>query len=188
MIDHYVSRGGLKLASVIPTLGVDFRDKTVLDVGSSTGGFSDYALKHGANKVVAIEKGTNQLHPSLIGDERLELHEKTDIRDLKKISMPVDIVVIDVSFVSLREILPTVARLVSSRCDIIAMVKPQFEAKDEDKHKGIIKNNKIRRDILKNFELWASGYFQLIKKSDSSLAGSGGNLERFYLLRKRGRE
>src|SRR3990167_415837 len=82
MIDQeqYVSRAGLKLASVAKTLNLDFKDKIVLDVGSSTGGFTDYALRRGAKKVVAVDVGTDQMHPSLLGNRQLELHEKTDIR------------------------------------------------------------------------------------------------------------
>src|SRR5690606_4337350 len=79
--ERYVSRAGLKLASVAQLLGHDFRDKIVLDVGSSTGGFTDYALQHGASKVYAVDVGTEQLHPSLRRNKRIELHEKTDIRD-----------------------------------------------------------------------------------------------------------
>lgn len=81
--DHYVSRGGDKLASVANKLSLNFKHKTVLDVGSSTGGFTDFALKNGAKKVVAVEIGTNQMHPSLRSDPRVELHEKTDIRSLR---------------------------------------------------------------------------------------------------------
>ena len=103
--NQYVSRAGLKLESVSDVLGLDFKGKTVLDVGSSTGGFTDYALRNGAEKVYAIDVGTDQLHPSLRRDRRIELHEKTDIRDFYSDDVP-DIIVIDVSFISLREILP----------------------------------------------------------------------------------
>ena len=182
---QYVSRAGLKLASVAETFKLDFRGTTVLDVGSSTGGFTDYALKHGANYVIAVEVGTDQLHPSLHGEPRIELHEQTDIRDLKELSRPVDYVVIDVSFISLREILPHVAKLAARNTKIVAMVKPQFEAFHNDlKHKGVIKNEKVRRDILKNFENWATKSFKIYAKADSQVAGDKGNKERFYLLTK----
>jgi 23S rRNA (cytidine1920-2'-O)/16S rRNA (cytidine1409-2'-O)-methyltransferase len=183
MNKHYVSRAGHKLDSVL-ALNTDFKDKTVLDVGSSTGGFTDYALQHGAQKVIAVELGTKQLHPSLIGNPLIELHEQTDIRSLNKLSERADIVVIDVSFVSLRDILPSVASLVDKNAVILAMVKPQFEATPEQKIKGIIKNDRIRRDILKQFELWARGQFVIGARTDSRIAGANGNLERFYLLRK----
>lgn len=180
---QYVSRAALKLASVAQILDITFEDKTVLDVGSSTGGFTDFALQHGATKVIAVDVGTQQLHPSLRGDQRIELHEQTDIRNLKQVSSAIDVVVIDVSFISLREVLPHIASLCTPQTQIVAMVKPQFEAVAQHvKHKGVIKNDKMRREILKSFEDWAMQHFFISKKADSDIAGSKGNVERFYLL------
>lgn len=196
--EQYVSRAALKLASIAETLKLDFQNKVVLDVGSSTGGFTDYALRHGAKKVVAVEVGTNQLHPSLRNDKRIHLLEQTDIRDVyfravnKKTDaqkliiddMP-DITVIDVSFISLRDILPHLADVLSPKTQIVAMVKPQFEAGQNSlKHKGVIKNDKMRRDILKGFEAWTHSHFVILDKADSAVSGAKGNQERFYLLRK----
>ena len=181
--ERYVSRAGLKLASVAQILKLDFRDKTVLDVGSSTGGFTDYALQHGAKKVYAIDVGTDQLHPSLRRNSAIELHEKTDIRDFYLEDKP-DIVVIDVSFISLREILPHLAReLTSNSTHIAAMLKPQFEAGKDQTNKGIIKNDAVRRQILRDFEQWTKQYFVIVDKRDSDVAGAKGNQERFYLLK-----
>ena len=181
--ERYVSRAGLKLASVAKALNLDFAGKIVLDVGSSTGGFTDYALQHGATKVFAIDVGTDQLHPSLHGNARIELHEKTDIRDFIPTIAP-DIVVMDVSFISLRQILPHIATIVAPTTEIVAMVKPQFEAKrDQITRGGIVKNDRIRRDILKEFELWTKRSFLITSKADSEIAGAHGNRERFYLLR-----
>ncbi len=181
--EQYVSRAGLKLASVAEKLRLDFRDKVVLDVGSSTGGFTDYALKHGAKKVLAVELGKNQLHSSLHGNPQIELHEQTDIRDFKT-SQNIDLVVADVSFISLQEILPSVARLCGKQTQIVAMVKPQFEARNSNvKHNGVIKNERVRRDILQGFEQWARRLFVLVDKADSDVAGAKGNRERFYLLK-----
>lgn len=182
--ERYVSRAGLKLASVAKALGVDFTGKVVLDVGSSTGGFTDYALQHGATKVFAVDVGTDQLHPTLRADSRVELHEKTDIRDFTPSETP-QIVVIDVSFISLKEILPSVARISGAKTQIIAMVKPQFEAtKKQLGNSGVIKNDTVRRAILKDFEQWAKQYFTVQNKADSTVAGAHGNHERFYLLQK----
>ena len=212
--EQYVSRAGLKLASVAKTLHLEFADKVMLDVGSSTGGFTDYALQHGIRKVIAVDVGTDQLHPSLHGDPRIELHEQTDIRDvfaggtgggapgalqpsgehdgeasasdrtrMVQIEVP-DLVVIDVSFISLRDILPHVAKLCGPHTIVAAMVKPQFEARESNlKHKGVIKNDRMRRDILKDFEQWVTRYFVVLDKADSDVAGSKGNRERFYKLR-----
>jgi 23S rRNA (cytidine1920-2'-O)/16S rRNA (cytidine1409-2'-O)-methyltransferase len=181
--EQYVSRAGLKLASVAQLLNVDFTDRIVLDVGSSTGGFTDYALRHGARKVYAVDVGTEQLHPSLRSDERIELHEKTDIRDFYMTEKP-NVAVMDVSFISLREILPHIANELSGKqTQIVAMLKPQFEAGKQQVNKGIIKNDSVRRQILKDFEAWAKQYFVIVDKRDSEVAGSKGNRERFYLLK-----
>lgn len=183
--EQYVSRAGLKLASVAEVLGMDFRDKIVLDVGSSTGGFTDYALKHGAKKVYAVDVGTDQLHPSLKGHPKIRLHEKTDIRDFYIKNETPDIIVIDVSFISLREILPHLVNFLSnSATQVAAMVKPQFEAGKDQTNKGIIKNDAMRRQILRDFEMWAKQYFVIKDKRDSDVAGAKGNQERFYLLQR----
>ena len=179
--ERYVSRAGLKLASVAKRFNVVFTDATVLDVGSSTGGFTDYALQHGARKVYAIDVGTDQLHPSLHANPKIELHEKTDIRDFTP-DTPIDIVVIDVSFISIREILPHIASIITPASAVLAMVKPQFEAGKQQINKGVIKNDSTRREILRDFETWAKQYFLIVDKADSEVAGSKGNKERFYHL------
>lgn len=183
--EQYVSRAGLKLASVAQLLRLDFTDKIVLDVGSSTGGFTDYALKHGAKKVYAVDVGTDQLHPSLRQNPAIELHEKTDIRDFTLQNEKPDIIVIDVSFISLREILPHLVRELSTpKTQIAAMVKPQFEAqRSQLGSSGVIKNDTVRRGILKDFEAWTKLYFVIVDKADSDVHGARGNKERFYLLR-----
>lgn len=203
---QYVSRAGLKLASVVDIFSLNFQDKIVLDVGSSTGGFTDYALRHGAKKVYAVDVGTEQLHPSLRHDKRIELHEKTDIRNVFATTtdhLPLrfysgsststtyhllndipDIVVIDVSFISLRDILPHIYNHLSNNgTQIVAMVKPQFEAGKDQTNKGIIKNDSMRRQILHDFEDWSKKYFVISDKRDSDVAGAKGNQERFYLLK-----
>lgn len=181
--EQYVSRAGLKLASVAGKLKLNFGDKIVLDVGSSTGGFTDFALKHGAKKVIAVDVGTDQLHPSLRGKPQIESHEKTDIRDFNT-DETIDIVLADVSFISLRNILPHIAKLCNKNTQVVAMVKPQFEVIQGDiKHKGVIKNDKMRRDILKDFENWAKTKFIIRDKAESEISGSKGNQERFYLLK-----
>ena len=181
-LERYVSRAGLKLAGTAKAFNLDFHNKTVLDIGSSTGGFTDFALQHGAKKVYAVDVGTEQLHPSLRGNKRIELYEKTDIRDFVP-NQTVDIVVGDVSFISLRQILPHVAKIVDKNTTIVAMVKPQFEAGKHQVNKGVIKNDKVRRQILADFENWAKQYFVVLDKKDSDVAGAKGNVERFYKLR-----
>lgn len=181
--ERYVSRAGLKLASVTKKLGIRFKDTVVLDVGSSTGGFTDYALQNGASKVFAVDVGTEQLHPTLRDNTSVELHEKTDIRDFTPSVTP-DIVVMDVSFISLREILPHIAAISGKNTAVIAMVKPQFEAGKHQVTKGVIKNDAVRRQILRDFETWVRDYFVVVDKADSDVAGAKGNRERFYYLEK----
>ena len=178
----FVSRAGEKLYSVIKPLALDFKGKTVLDVGSSTGGFTDVALRQGANKVIAVDVGTDQMHSQLRHNPRIELHEKTDIRSFST-EEKIDMAVIDVSFISLREILPSIIKLTVPGTPIVAMAKPQFEAGASVKHKGVIKNDKMRRDILKDFEYWVQKLFVIVNKADSEVAGVKGNRERFYVLK-----
>lgn len=182
--ERYVSRAGLKLASVARVLELDFTDMIVLDVGSSTGGFTDYALQHGARKVYAVDVGTDQLHPSLRRNPKVELHEKMDIRQFVPDLTP-DIIVIDVSFISLHEILPHLATIADDDTRVVAMVKPQFEAsRKELGSNGVVKNDSVRRDILKAFELKAKLHWIIEAKADSEVAGATGNRERFYLLKR----
>lgn len=184
MPDQYVSRAAYKLESAVPKLRIDFAGKTVLDVGSSTGGFSDYALQHGAAMIIAVDKGTDKMDSLLRQNPKIELHEKTDITRVNKLSTKVDLVLIDVSFVSIKKILPHVAKFVSATCDVVVLLKPQFEARPDEKNEGRIKNETIRREILKDFEQWARPRFLLIEKVDSAVYGRYGNRERFYRLRK----
>jgi ftsJ-like methyltransferase len=184
---QYVSRAGLKLESVAKKMRIDFRNKTVLDVGSSTGGFTDYSLKSGANKVIAVDVGTDQLHPKLRLNKKVELHEKTDIRNFKT-DQKIDVVVIDVSFISIKEILPSVVNLSNKNTKIVAMVKPQFEAGRNGTVNGVVKNNSYRRKILQDFENWCrSNNLYIENKRDSEVKGTKGNQERFYILKKMGR-
>ena len=181
---QYVSRAGLKLESVAKKMRIDFRNKTVLDVGSSTGGFTDYSLKNGANKVIAVDVGTDQLHPKLRLNKKVELHEKTDIRNFRT-DQKIDVVVIDVSFISIKEILPSVVNLSNKNTKIVAMVKPQFEAGRNGTVNGVVKNNSYRREILQDFENWCrSNNLYIENKRDSEVKGTKGNQERFYILRK----
>ena len=184
---QYVSRAGLKLESVAKKMRIDFRNKTVLDVGSSTGGFTDYSLKSGANKVIAVDVGTDQLHPKLRLNKKVELHEKTDIRNFKT-DQKIDVVVIDVSFISIKEILPSVVNLSNKNTKIVAMVKPQFEAGRNGTVNGVVKNNSYCRKILQDFENWCrSNNLYIENKRDSEVKGTKCNQERFYILKKMGR-
>lgn len=181
-----VSRAENKLAGASQAFSFDFRDKIVLDIGSSTGGFTEYALRHGAKRVFAVEKGTNQMKAPLRFDPRIILLEKTDIFlvDFTQFGS-LDVVLADVSFVSLKKVLAHVKLQPEVRtADFLMMLKPQFEAKPFQLKNGIVKNEKIRREIIKDFELWLKqNHFKVVDKRDNFLAGKNGNVERFYYLK-----
>ena len=176
------NRGYYKIEGAVRAFNFGFRDKVVLDIGSSTGGFTQYALEHGAKKVIAVEKGTNQMKEPLRSDPRVELHEKTDIFDF--ICTP-DVILADVSFISLTKILKYAKMNLSrSDTDFLVMLKPQFEARADQLTNGIVKNETIRRDLIKKFEQWLKvNNFVIIKKKDNDLQGKHGNTERFYWLK-----
>ncbi len=181
---NVVSRGYFKIEGASRAFNFDFRGKTVLDIGSSTGGFTEYALKHGAKKVIAVEKGSHHMKAPLCFDPRVDLREKTDIFDVK--GEAPDVIVADVSFISLKPILKHAGiHLSTPNTDFLMMLKPQFEAREDQLHKGIVKNEKIRRDIIKDFEVWLKqNGFIIVNKRDNIIHGKTGNLERFYWLKR----
>jgi len=196
-----VSRAENKLAGAAQAFSYDFRGKTVLDIGSSTGGFTEYALLRGAKKVIAVEKGTKQMKAPLRFDPRIDLREKTDIFSVTRSSLSrdqdefnenesktdvkIDTILADVSFISLKQVLLHAKKqLASSQTDFLVMLKPQFEARSFQLRNGIVKNETIRRDIIKDFEAWLKNNgFLIVNKRDNTLAGKNGNLERFYFLK-----
>ncbi len=183
---RFVSRAGEKLASVADQLGLQFEGKTLLDVGSSTGGFTDFALQHGATKVYCVDVGTGQLAYKLRQDPRVIVMEQTDIRAAVLPELA-DMAVIDVSFISLEQIMATVATLVKPGAPIVAMAKPQFEAGKPlaDKYHGVIPLGAERDDVLAELREWFKEKFEIKAEADSGLSGAEGNVERFFLLTAR---
>ena len=185
--DALHSRGNYKLENAAKAFNYDFRGKTVLDIGSSTGGFSEYVLNHGAKKVIAVEKGTRQMKAPLRFDERIELHEKTDIFDFApdNSEQKIDTILADVSFISLTRVLKYAkSKLAGKDTDFLVMLKPQFEAEPQQLVKGVVKNEKMRRDIIKKFEIFLKeNRFRIVNKRDNILPGKNGNVERFYWLK-----
>lgn len=179
-----VSRAENKLRDATSAFSYDFRGKTVLDIGSSTGGFTEYALNSGAKKVIAVEKGTKQMKAPLRFDSRIELYEKTDIFEFET-EEKIDTILADVSFVSLTKVLLYAKKhFATAQTDFLVMLKPQFEARPEQLVKGVVKNEKMRREIIREFENFLKkNRFLIIKKRDNILAGKNGNVERFYLLK-----
>ena len=184
--NNYVSRAEGKLAGAAQAFSFDFRGKVVLDIGSSTGGFTEYALFRGAKKVIAVEKGVRQMKAPLRFDSRIELHEKTDIFSFELGEREdLDVILADVSFVSLTKVLAYAKiKLARRNTDFLVMLKPQFEARAEQLNKGVVKNEKIRREIIKNFENWLKmNGFLVLGKRDNEVCGKNGNKERFYFLK-----
>ena len=181
----YVSRAGLKLEKAITQFNVDLTNKVVMDIGSSTGGFTDCALQNGASKVIAVDVGTNLMHPTLRNHPKVELHEQTNIKDFPNEKFKnLDYITIDVSFISLGKIFE---KLHSENCtaNIIALIKPQFECGKAiaDKYKGVILNPKIHLDILNNTISTLNAYgFYLNDLTFSPITGGDGNIEYISLF------
>ncbi|SHG64746.1 23S rRNA (cytidine1920-2'-O)/16S rRNA (cytidine1409-2'-O)-methyltransferase [Thermosyntropha lipolytica DSM 11003] len=147
----YVSRGGLKLEKAIKVFGIDFKDKVVLDVGASTGGYTDCALQHGARKVYAVDVGYGQLDWSLRNDPRVINMEKTNVRylTLDDLGELVDIVTIDVSFISTLLVFPVVKNLIQPEGLIVSLIKPQFEAgREKVGKKGVVRDPRVHEEVL----------------------------------------
>ena len=178
-----VSRAEHKIENASNAFHFVFKNKIVLDIGSSTGGFTEYALNKGARKVIAVEKGTRQMKAPLRFSPKIELHEKTDIFDFR-IDEKIDVILADVSFISLTKVLVYAKEtLASNKTEFLVMLKPQFEAEEKQLFRGVVKNEKVRREIIKKFEQWLNENGFIVKnKRDNSLAGKNGNLERFYYL------
>lgn len=174
----YVGRGGYKLARAIEVFGIDLKQKVVLDVGASTGGFTDCALQHGAEHVYAVDVGHDQLDESLRNNEKVTNMERTNITEVsaEQIRTP-DIVVIDVSFVSLKKILPAVRKLVGTSCQVVALIKPQFEVGPGRLKNGIVRDKKQHLSVIRDLLLFASDYFYINGLCASPVRGGDGNIE-----------
>jgi len=186
--DHpYVSRGGTKLEAALRELTIDVKGLTILDVGSSTGGFTDYLLQHGAKKVVAIDVGYGQLAWSLREDPRVVVLERTNIRHLSRVEIEgaIDGAVIDTSFISLRIGVPATAKLLQKDSFILALVKPQFEAKKEMVEKGGIVRDKVLQKSIVNdlIAFFSQSGLAVCGTFESPIKGAKGNREFFIYLR-----
>ena len=183
----YVSRGGLKLEKSIKTWDLDLEGAVCMDIGSSTGGFTDCMLQNGATKVYALDVGTNQLAYSLRVDPRVVVMEKTNIRDLDTDDFEkLDFISIDVSFISLNLVLPVASRLLKEGGQMVALVKPQFEAGREKVGKGgIVRDKSVHREVVENVIKYAENAdLRPCGLSYSPITGAKGNIEYLLYMKK----
>jgi 23S rRNA (cytidine1920-2'-O)/16S rRNA (cytidine1409-2'-O)-methyltransferase len=182
----FVSRGGLKLEAALVHFGIDAGDKIALDIGSSTGGFTDCLLQRGARQIYAIDVGTDQMDKNLRTNPKVILRESTDIREVKRLEEHPDLAAIDVSFISLSHILPYAYKLLRTEGVALALVKPQFELGRAVLNKrGIVESEKDRLKALEKVKTFAliSG-FKIVGEAQSPIAGGDGNIEYFLCLQK----
>jgi 23S rRNA (cytidine1920-2'-O)/16S rRNA (cytidine1409-2'-O)-methyltransferase len=187
-VKAYVSRGGDKLAAALDAFGIDPTGRVGLDVGASTGGFTDLLLQRGAARVIAVDVGYGQLAWSLRQDPRVTVLERVNIRHLEALPVPADLAVIDVSFISLRLVLPRVRELLSLPGDVVALVKPQFEVgKGAVGKGGVVRDPEQHRQVLNSLRQFAeeNGY-QVAGEIPSPILGAKGNREFLLHLRRHG--
>lgn len=189
---EYVSRGGLKLAGALRHTGIDVHGKHCLDIGQSTGGFTDCLLQHGAANVVGIDVGHGQLHPSLAADPRVEPHEGINARDLENLAAAgrlhercFDLIVADVSFISLALIIPQLPPLLTKHGDLLLLVKPQFEVGPAHVGKGgIVTDASLYPHVLERLAQCCGAHHLAVRdRFDSPITGSDGNREFFLHAR-----
>ena len=184
----YVSRGGLKLEKAIKTWDLNFKDKLVLDIGASTGGFTDCALQNGAKCVYSVDVGKNQLDWKLRNDERVVSIEEMHIKDLKEKDIgdeKVNYIVIDVSFISLTKVIPYFEKFLAKNAKIVMLVKPQFEVgREKIGRNGVVENEEYHNEAIKKIISFSKeeGY-ELIGVEDSPIKGAKGNKEFLMLIK-----
>ena len=190
----FVSRGGFKLEAAIDEFDLDFKDKRVLDVGASTGGFTDCALQHGAREVVALDVGKNLLHEKVANDPRVVIVENTNAREISRLVKAgkpnfgklFDVVVVDLSFISVHEVLGQILSALKNEGIVIVLVKPQFEASknEADKASGVITDSAIHSRVCQEVAAMATGLGCVVQGIiDSPIRGHDGNHE-FLLVAK----
>ena len=186
----FVSRGGLKLQKAIEYFGIDPKDKVVMDIGASTGGFTDCLLQHGAKKVYAVDVGYGQLAWSIRTDPRVVCMERCNIRYVtpEQIGEPLDMAVTDVSFISLKLVLPVAKSLMHGNGEAVALIKPQFEAgKEKVGKKGVVRDPKVHQEVIQEILDFSKGIgFGIKGLTFSPIKGPEGNIEFLVYLSCRG--
>ena len=181
----FVSRGGYKLLHAIKEFKLDFNNKVILDIGASTGGFTDCSLQNGASCCISVDVGTNQLHPSLKENKKVISLENTNIKDLKELPKNIDIIVMDVSFVTIEYLIEDINRFIDDETLFVCLIKPQFEVGKIHLKNGIVKDKSMYVKILENIDLELSKYNLGIKNlSLSPILGGSGNKEFISLIKR----
>jgi 23S rRNA (cytidine1920-2'-O)/16S rRNA (cytidine1409-2'-O)-methyltransferase len=182
----YVSRGGVKLAHALNSFSIPVRDLVALDIGASTGGFTDCLLQRGASRVYALDVGHGQLSYRLRADPRVTVMEKCNARHPFPLAEPIDLVTIDVSFISLALVIPAALEHLKDGRLLVVLVKPQFEARKEEVGRGgVIKDPRVHARVLGRAIAWAVGHGLRVRNlCPSPILGDAGNREFFLLLRK----
>jgi 23S rRNA (cytidine1920-2'-O)/16S rRNA (cytidine1409-2'-O)-methyltransferase len=185
---RFVSRAGIKLDNALEQLGLDVSGRKCLDVGASTGGFTDCLLRRGAARVIALDVGYGQLDWGLRQDDRVDVLERINAREIAPGSLPFapEVVTVDVSFISLTKLLDPIAAVMAPGADLLAMVKPQFELGRAKVKGGVVRDPELRREAVEavSAAIEAAG-FELRGAAESGLAGPKGNLETFIWAAKR---
>ena len=181
---RFVSRGGEKLANALETLNLELDGRDAIDLGASTGGFTDYLLQHGVARVIAVDVGYGQLHPKLRGDPRVTVLERTNARELTELPFTPELLVADLSFISVKLAVPPVLPLLQPGWDAVVLVKPQFEAgRDEVGKGGVVRDPEVHRRVLRDVVDAALGWgATAVGVVDSRLPGPKGNREFFVHL------
>ena len=175
---RFVSRGGEKLAHALDAFGVDPAGRDCLDIGASTGGFTDCLLQRGASRVIALDVGHGQLHPRLRADGRVTVLERVNARHLASLPFPPELIVCDVSFISATRVLPPAIALAAPRWEALVLVKPQFEAGRAEAPKGVVRDPDVHRRVLRAFSASAASWgARVVGVVDSGHPGPKGNRE-----------
>jgi 23S rRNA (cytidine1920-2'-O)/16S rRNA (cytidine1409-2'-O)-methyltransferase len=180
----FVSRAGFKLEKALDHFKLDVKDLIVLDAGISTGGFTDCLLQRGAKKVYGVDVGYGQVHEKLLRNDRLILMERTNLRHLGSLSDKVDLVTLDLSFISILKVMPAILNLIKDDTKIITLIKPQFEAERGDiRRGGLVKDEKVHQQVIENIEKGMSEFgFEMVGVIDSPILGAASGNKEFLAL------
>jgi 23S rRNA (cytidine1920-2'-O)/16S rRNA (cytidine1409-2'-O)-methyltransferase len=182
----YVSRSGYKLEKAIEHFNINVKDLVVLDAGISTGGFTDCLLQNGAKKIYGVDVGYGQVHEKLRKDPRVEIIERTNLRELKELPEKVDLVTLDLSFISILKVMESVTNLMKDNAQLIVLIKPQFEAQKEQVGKGgIVRDEKVHKEVIENVIQGVKEFgFKCLGVIDSPITGTTGNKEFLAYFKK----